>query len=55
MENFSNNRVTKNNSKDQLKQFSLWARKDTDQIFLPDFSLTFEVFLQFSWTFPGFP
>ena len=33
METFSNNRVTKNNSVAKIRQFSLWARKDANQIF----------------------
>ena len=32
METFSNNRVTKNNSIAKLRQFSLWARKDTNRV-----------------------
>ena len=32
METFSNNRVTKNNSITKLRQFSLWARKDTNRV-----------------------
>ena len=32
METFSNNRVTKNNSIAKLRQFSLWARQDTNRV-----------------------
>ena len=55
MEKFSNNRVTKHDSVAKIRQFSLWARKDTNQIFVLDFSMTFEGFFQFFLTFPGFP
>ena len=55
MEKFSNNRVTKHDSIAKIRQFSLWARKDTNQIFVLDFSMTFEGFFQFFLTFPGFP
>ena len=51
MEKFTNNRVTKNNSIAKIMQFSIWARKDTDQVF----SLTFKIFFQSLMTFPGFP
>ena len=55
MEQFSNNRVIKNNSIPKIRQFSLLAKKDIDKIFLLGFSLTFKVFFQFSLTFPSFP
>ena len=55
METFSNNRVTKNNSVAKIRQFSLWARKDTNQIFSLTFLWLLRGFFQFSLTFPGFP
>ena len=55
MEKFWCNRVTKNNSTAKTRQFSLWARKEIDEIFFPDFSQTFKVFFKFPQTFPGFP